>query len=200
METLISVSNDELEIIFSELEKKGLRFSTDDIVKILEIDEDRAVTIRRLLTYIIPKVKENPESIKKELISAGLNGQKIDFLTEKALALKEETYQACEIIFKLYEYLSTQSHIGEIISDLNFAPIRSNKGKQIMLLPIVKMKIMTHPGTEEAVPEHISVTLNTKQLQMMIDNLRRLLSRVQADTTQLQNLLGNKAIINLGEE
>lgn len=200
LETLFSLSNEDLELIINELERKGVKFSDDDVTKIIKIDEGEAETVRILLTYLIPIIRENKGLVEKELSSLKLDIKRINFLTNKAVALREETSQTCETIFKLFEYLDYQSHVGELKGELNFAPIRINKDKDVRLLPLIKMKIRTHPGDDEALSEQISVNIEPRQLHMLIEYLQGLLSRVLEEINQNNNLLGNKVIMTLGDD
>jgi hypothetical protein len=190
--TLFSLSKEDLASVLDELERRGKSFS-DQSINIMELDDQDKIGIRNILIYLVPKVKGNEEVIGKELMSMGVDVERINFFVKKVLSLKEDTYLACQIQVAVANYLSDRKHVGEITSELNLAPIRIDGDKGIWILPVINLIMKTH-GHQNNVNEEFSVTMDTGMLQNLIDNLLLIMSNLKSEKDELKNLIGDQLL------
>lgn len=200
LESLLSLSNQNLELIFEELKNQGISISEIHIANSLEMDVSDLRSIMNLLLYLIPKIKDNKEKIKNEMVSLNLDKDKISFLIDKIFSLDENTYNICKILFVIGRYLASKKHIREIRSELNFVPLYKDNNNQTLLLPIINLKIKTHQEDEESSDDNFVITIDAKKLKELITNLQTLLKESQAEMKELKDILGNRVIMTLGDD
>ena len=196
-----NLSDKELELILNELENKGTDFSAQDIGKVVKTGNKDLVRLKNILTYILPLMNENKEKSKSELVSLGLDKQKIEFFIDKISTLNKSTFQASKILTKVRSYLNTKKHMAEMSGELSFVPIDIEMEEKVYMLPIINIKMRTHHGEDdELIPQEISMTLDAGRLRELISDLQNMLSKVESDSRRIKGLLGNKSIITAGDE